>query len=196
MTAPQPLTVLLESASAGDQSAAAKLMSIVYDQLRSMAAAQMAREAGDHTLQPTALVNEAFMRLFPDQSVQWENRRHFFGAAANAMRRILIEHARAARGPKRASPLPLISLDPQSGTEPGTIDAASGTSLDYLALDEALSALESHDPELANIVGLRFFAGLSIESVASLLGVSPRSVNRDWNVARAWLHRRMQGGAA
>ncbi len=188
------VTRLLSSAAAGDSRASAELMAVVYDELRQLARRQLAREKPGHTLEPTALVNEAFLRL-SGTDAKWENRRHFFGAAAIAMRRILIERARAATGPKRGSGKGRQELTESVAGEVGSggVERSPTGIIDYLALDEAVTALEAHDSELATLVSLRFFAGLTIEAVADVLGVSTRSVNRDWNVARAWLYQHMNG---
>jgi RNA polymerase sigma-70 factor, ECF subfamily len=178
------VTQLMVRASGGEQQAAAQLLPMVYDQLKHLAQLRMAGERQDHTLQPTALVHEAYLKLVGGQDVLWENRAQFFFAAAQAMRRILVDHARARGNLKRGGgrkrlPASVIDL---SVTE---------QSDDILALDEALTRLEGISPGVGQVVRLRFFGGLSIEETASALGVSPRTIKRDWTYARAWLSREL-----
>lgn len=146
----------------------------------------MHREPAGHTLQPTALVHEAYLRLMSDQEAKWHDRGHFFGAAAEAMRRILIERARRVAGPMRGGGkqrVPLDQIDPTGTTAPDSL----------LALDEALSLLEEHDSRMAEVVKLRYFAGLNVADTAAALDLSPRTVKREWAVARAWLYQKMGG---
>lgn len=174
------ITLLLEAASRGDARASEELLPLVYDELRQLAAARMAREAAGHTLQPTALVHEAWLRLAGDQGRSWENRAHFFGAAAEAMRRILIERARRKSRLKRGSgqvPLDIAELDIAEALPDDKI----------LLVDEALERLRAEDPEKARVVVLKFFGGLTNEEVASILGQNERTVRRQWNYAKAWL---------
>ena len=180
---PDDITRILTAAGQGDRSAVAKLIPMVYDQMRELARQKLAHEPAGLTLQPTALVNEAYLRLVgsADTPIQFENRRHFFGAAALAMRRILIERARAVAGPKRGGSWTRVALDSVAETPVPHDD------LDWLTLNDAIAALETEDPDLAEIVNLRYFAGLSIEAVAQVLGTSSRTINRDWGVARAFL---------
>jgi RNA polymerase sigma factor (TIGR02999 family) len=189
--ADQRLSDLLARASCGEPGASNDLLPLVYDHLRAMAHAKLAREPAGQTLQPTALVHEAYLRLIGVER-PWADKRHFFAAAALAMRRILVDRARARRGEKRGGNLRRVSLEAVDGDSPGTphdgVDA-----VDWLALEDAMAALEAHDEALAEIVHLRYFAGLSVEEVAHAVGVSSRTINRDWLVARAWLLRRMQG---
>ncbi|HEX4607597.1 MAG TPA: ECF-type sigma factor [Urbifossiella sp.] len=186
------VTRLLDAASAGDRQATADLFAAVYDELRGLAAARMAAEASGHTLQPTALVNEAFVRLVgPADPPRWENRAHFFGAAAEAMRRILIDAARRKKrtrhgGGRARVPLPLeIPADP---------DPAAAA--DLLAVDEVVDQLAAHDPQAAELVKLHVFAGLTVERAGEVLGVSARTAYRVWTFARAWMFRRLDGPPA
>jgi RNA polymerase sigma factor (TIGR02999 family) len=181
------ITELLEAAGRGEPRAQARLLEAVYADLHKLAAAQMRRERPGHTLQPTALVNEAYLRLV-DGQVAWENRRHFFGAAAEAMRRVLVDHARRRGAEKRGGDLERVTLMDLEVPD-------QRQDLDLVELDDALRLLAEHDERLARLVELRFFAGLSIEQTAEVLGISPATAKRDWAYARAWLFDRM-GGAA
>lgn len=180
------VTRLLSAIGQGDPLAAAQLLPLVYEELRRLAARKMAHEPPDHVLQPTALVHEAYARLAgPGDAPKWEGRGHFFAAAAEAMRRILIEQARERQTEKRGGGRARRPLDEADAVfEPG--DPGS-----LLALDEALTRLASREPELARLVQLRFFTGLSVEEAAEALGVSPRTAKRNWAFARAWLRREM-----
>ena len=172
----------MQAACAGDREAYGRLYEAVYAELRRVAGAKLHREAPGHTLQPTALVNETYLRLAP--ACTYENRRHFFAAAAEAMRRILVDHARKRRSEKRGGDLERVTL---SG-----VDAASeGDVVDVLAVDAALTELSASRPRLAQLVSLRCFAGMSIEEAAEALNISPATVKRDWAYARAWLADRM-----
>lgn len=174
------ITALLKDWSGGDRQALERLMPAVYAELRRLAAAQLRAERPDHTLQPTALVHEAYLRLAQQRSVAWANRGHFFRIAARIMRRILVDHARRRRALKRdAEPLRLAA----SGVEP--MDRAP----ELVALDSALDSLEKIDPEQARIVELRFFGGLTVEEAAEATGVSTATIKREWRTARAWLRR-------
>lgn len=168
----------------GDDGALERLVPLVYDELRRIAARQLRGERSNHTLQPTELVHEAFMRLVR-QNVSWQNRAHFFGVAAEIMRRLLVDHARKKRADKRGAGMETIALDER-------IEWPAARDLDIVALDECLTALAELDPQQARVVELRFFAGLSIEETAEVLGVSDSTVKREWRVARAWLLREMQ----
>jgi RNA polymerase sigma factor (TIGR02999 family) len=177
-----PVTRLLREVEAGQPQAAAALLPLVYDQLRELARHRMAEERSGHTLQATALVHEAYLRLVGDRPAGWAGRAHFFHAAAEAMRRLLIEHARARGRVKRGGGgerqrVPLSVIDLAAENEPGEI----------LDLDEAVCRLEKESPDVAAVVRLRFYAGLTIEETAEALGISPQSVKRDWAYARAWL---------
>jgi RNA polymerase sigma factor (TIGR02999 family) len=184
MTTPPPyeVTQLLAAVSEGDSRASAKLLPLVYDELRKLAKARMAHEPTGQTLQPTALVHEAYLRLVGDTNVTWDNRGHFFAAAALAMRRILVERARSRNRIKRGGGRARVELtDGALVSEPPDDD--------LLILDEALERLEKYDKRKADVVMLRYFAGLSIEETAAALGVSPATVKNEWTFARAWLHR-------
>jgi len=183
----EDVTRLLLAWRDGNDQALARLMPLVYDELRRLAASYMRRERPDHTLQPTALLNEAYLRLVDQARVAWQGRAHFFGIAARMMRRILMDHARQHRAAKRGSGGRKLPLD-EAMEEPLRQD------VDLLALDEALSRLEELDPRQSRVVELRFFAGLEVTEVAEVLGISPATVKREWAVARAWLHREIAGG--
>lgn len=178
------VTRLLEAAGGGDAQALERLYEHVYGELRAMANSGMRRERNGHTLQPTALVNEAFIRLNPAEG-SWQNRRHFFGAAARAMRRILVDHARQKQAEKRGDGLERVTL---ADLEIG----APGTDFDVLAVNDALDLLAVEEPRLAELVSLRFFAGLSIADTATAMDLSPATVKRDWVFARAWLMERIE----
>lgn len=174
------VTRLLAAIGAGDAHAERRLLPLVYDELRRLAHQRMAREPPGQTLQPTALVHEAYLRLVGDEPVRWENRAHFFGAAARAMRRILVERARKRAAPKHGGGLKRIPVDDLAIQDP--------EQLDLLALDEALTRFEASDKRAHDVVLLRFFAGLGIEETATALGISPATVKREWAYAKAWLH--------
>jgi RNA polymerase sigma factor (TIGR02999 family) len=185
--APIPLTVLVNAAAGGDPRAAKELLPLVYDELRRLAASRMARERSGQTLQPTALVHEAYLRLIGGgSSVEWNSRRHFFAAAAIAMRRIMVERARRVAGPKRGGGAARVPLSDDAA-------AVEVNLIDWLSLDEALTALERHDRRLHELVMLRFVAGMSMRDVAAAMSLSLRTVERDWEYARAWLYRAMTG---
>lgn len=178
------MTRLLERAGAGSRGASDELLPLVYDELRRLARARLRRERPGQTLQPTGLVHEAYLRLLGDQPTSWQNRRHFFAAAAEAMRRILIERARRAARLKRGGDQERVSL--------GAVAEAIEPRLEeMLDLDHALRALAERDAEMAEVVKLRYFAGLTVEETAAALETSPRSVNRSWTAARAWLLREL-----
>ncbi|MCG8409226.1 MAG: sigma-70 family RNA polymerase sigma factor [Phycisphaerales bacterium] len=180
-----PVTELLALARDGDRTAVSRLVSVLHDELRQLASAQMRHEREGHTLQTTALVNEAYIRLVDQNHSDWENRRHFLAAAAQAMRRILLQHARDRGRQKRGGGWKRVP----------DIDGAlqiPEPNVDVLALDEALEKLQTIDPEKVRLVELRYFAGLTIEEAAKVLGVSPATLKRDWQVARAWLFRELQ----
>lgn len=186
MSAPD-VTQLLVSWSNGDRVALDALTPVVYDELRKLAHRYLMRERHDHTLQSTALVHEAYMRLIDQKNVQWQNRAHFFGVAAQMIRRILCDHARAHQTAKRGGGAAKLSLD-EALAVPG------GRDLNIVALDEALRQLEELDPKQSRIIELRFFTGLSIEETAEVMGISPATVKREWTTARAWLFRELQRG--
>jgi RNA polymerase sigma factor (TIGR02999 family) len=184
------VTHLLDAAAAGDRQAAADLLPLVYDELRKLAAARMAAESPEHTLQPTALVHEAYLRLVGrGDANRWDNRGHFFAAAAEAMRRILVEAARRKRRAKHGGERQRMALD-------ATQIAAPDARHDLLALDAALTRLEAEDPQAAKLVELRHFTGLSVAEAALALGISPRTADRIWAFARAWLHRELAAGVS
>lgn len=179
-TPPQRVTELLHDLSEGKEQALANLLPIVHGELRRQAARYLRRERHNHTLQPTALVNEAFIRLVDQRNVRWQNRAHFFGVAAQAMRRILVDHARAQQRIKRGGVKQNVTLNE------GML-AEAARSIDVLALDEALERLAALDERQARVVELRFFGGLSVEETGTVLGLSPATVKREWSMAKAWL---------
>jgi RNA polymerase sigma-70 factor (ECF subfamily) len=179
------VTQLLANLRNGQPAATSELMPLVYDELHRLARQHMRHERPDHTLQPTALVHEAFLHLVSESERTWQNRTHFIRLAAQVMRRLLIDHARARRTAKREGRLQRIPLD-----EPLLV--TDDQSDELLALNEALDRLAAIDARQSRIVELRFFGGLTVEETADALGVSPKTVKRDWTVARAWLHRELQ----
>lgn len=183
------ITRFLDRLADGDEHAAERLLDVVYAELRLLAQAKLAREAPGHTLQPTALVHEAWLRLVGDERPDWKSRRYFFGACAEAMRRILVERARHKARLKRGGDRERVELADVARDEPLA-------TLDLLALDEALQELAAEDPEKAELVQLRFFAGLTLDQVARTLALSPATVDRHWAYARAFLYQRIQGRGA
>lgn len=183
-THPSRVATLVEAASAGDQQALAELLPLVYDELRRLAAGYLRRERPGQTLQPTALVHDVYLRLLQDSNLSWQSRAHFFGIAARSMRQILVERARARDAVKRGGGQLRVTFDP------GLL-AADQQTFDLEALDEALTRLAAFDAELARLVDVRFFGGLSIEEAAEALGVSPATVKRRWALAKAWLAREL-----
>ena len=179
-------TVMLAAIERGDSQAAESLLNLVYDELRRLAAYKLAQEAPGQTLQPTALVHEAWLKLVGGEARKFENRTHFFAAAAEAMRRILVESARRRQALRRGGDWQQVDLDM---IEP----AAPRLSEDVLALNDALEKLEQKDREKAELVKLRYFAGLTMEQAAEALGISPATAHRYWSYARAWLHREIVG---
>ncbi len=179
------VTRMLREWSAGDPSAADRLLPVVYGELRRLAAACLRRERSGHTLQPTALVNEAWLRL-ADQSTPWQNRAHFLGVAAGAMRRILVDHARRRQAKKRGGEVLRVTLT-------DGVAAGPGNELDLVRLDEALERLAALDERQARMVTMRFFAGLTVEETAEALDVSEKTVKRDWAAAKAFLLRELGG---
>jgi RNA polymerase sigma-70 factor (ECF subfamily) len=175
---------LLRAWGRGDLEAREKLIPLVYEELRRLAAARLRRERPDHTLEPTALVNEAYLRLMGQERVVWQNRAHFYGVAAQMMRRILIDHARGHRRGKRFGVAVRVALDERVGT-------AEQPGCELLLLDQALNELAAIDPQQAQIVELRYFGGLTEGEVASVLTVSRSTVTREWLIAKGWLYRRM-----
>lgn len=180
-----PVTDLLRAWASGDQAALDELLPLVYDELRRQARRYMRAQPAGHTLQTTALVHEAYLRLVGQSSVEWEGRAHFFGVAAKAMRSILVDHARARNAAKRGGWARAITLDDAGGV------AGPQASVDVLALDEALGRLAELDSRKSQLVELRYFGGLGIDEAAAVLGVSPATVKRDWTTARAWLRREL-----
>ena len=178
------VTELLAAVKGGDADAHDALMRAVLDELRVLASAYLANERPNHTLQPTALINEAYLRLLKGGDLGAANRSEFFALAARAMRRVLVDHARSRGRLKRGAGQPLLLIDESSA---GTLDR----SLDLVTLDEALRTLSEIDARKSNVVELRFFGGLTIEEVAKVLAVSPATVKRDWEVARAWLYQQL-----
>ena len=185
--AAEDVSTLLRAWSDGDQSALERLTPVVYDELHRLARRYMKGERSGHSLQTTALVNEAYMRLVDYERMQWQNRAHFFAVSAQLMRRILVEHARR-HNLKRGGGVPHVSLDEASMVD-GDPDA------DLVALDDAMNGLARIDPRKVQVVEMRFFGGLSVEETAEVLKVSPVTVKRDWRAARAWRYRELTGGA-
>lgn len=179
--------MILRDWSGGNRASADALLSLVYDELRKIAAQYLRKERGDHTLQPTALVHEAYLKLIDISDVSWQDRAHFFAVASNVMRHILVDHARARLTDKRGGEVQRIAL------EDAVSFSGERTDIDLLALDEALEQLAAFDPAQSKIVELRFFGGLTIEETAHVLNISPATVKREWTMAKAWLFRRMKG---
>ena len=185
MASPRDVTALLGDWSRGNKTALNQLLPLVYAELRRVAARQLRNERADHTLQPTALVNEVYIRLVDQRQVDWQNRAHFFGVSAQVMRRILVDHARRHDASKRGDGVRCVSIDEAKDV------AAASNEIPILALDRALDRLETIDADLAKIVELRAFGGLTIEEAAHVLSVSPSTVKRDWRTAKAWLTREL-----
>jgi len=177
------ITPILQRIEQGDPHAAGQLLPLVYDELRRLAAAKMAREAPGQTLQPTALVHEVWLRLGGDRQPQWSNRAHFFAAAAEGMRRILIDNARRKRAVRHGGELEKVSAD-ATGFD---VAAPLADAEELLLVNEALDALAAHDPRKAELVKQKYFVGLTLEEAADVLGISPRTAKRDWAYARTWL---------
>jgi RNA polymerase sigma factor (TIGR02999 family) len=185
----QEVTGLLQAWSAGDQEALEKLVPLVYAELHRLAKRYMGRERAGHTLQTSALVNEAYLRLVDAHSVQWQNRAHFFAVSAQTMRRILVDFARAKQNLKRGGGAQQVTLD-----EGLLISSNNGA--DLLALDESLERLAALNPRQSKVVELRYFGGLNEDEISEALKISPRTVRSDWSLARAWLYRDLnQGGS-
>lgn len=183
---PQNVTQLLVGWGNGDKEALDKLVPLVYDELRRQAARYLRRERVGHTLQTTALIHEAYLRLIDQKNVHWQNRAHFFGIAAQLMRRILVDHARTKKRAKRGG------SDVRVSFSEATLKAKA-QDLHIVALDEALERLAEIDEQQSRIVELRFFSGLTVEETAEVLSISRATVKRDWSVAKAWLHREISG---
>ena len=182
---PSNVTGLLQAWRQGDESAMAHLMPLVHGELRRIAQRCLNREPSGHSLQATALVHEAYLRLIDAARVDWRDRAHFFALSARVMRRILVDHARTRGAQKRQADAVRVSFDE-------ALAVSNDTSLDFIALDDALEALATFDVRKSRVIELRFFAGLSVEETASVLNVSPETVMRDWRLARAWLQREMR----
>jgi RNA polymerase sigma factor (TIGR02999 family) len=188
---PEDITRLLREWQGGSSAALERLMPLVYGELRALASRYLSAERRDHTLQTTALVHEAYLRLSGQRAVDWQGRAHFFGIAARLMRRILVDHARRDRRAKRgggAVHLDLEGIEPAAPAPVGRVDA--------YALDRALARLEALDPQQGRVVELRFFGGMTVEEAAEVMGISPATVKREWAVARAWLYRELEGPPA
>jgi RNA polymerase sigma-70 factor (ECF subfamily) len=181
------ITQLLQAMRTGDESAAEKLLPLVYQELHRLAKSYMRRERAEHTLQPTALINEAYLRLANDD-IDWQNREHFIGVAAQVMRRVLVDYARQHNAQMRGGGLKRVELQGELAISPERID-------EVLSLDEALGWLAKENPRQARIVELRYFGGLSVEQTAAMLGIAERSVKRDWALARVWLFRKLRPNA-
>jgi len=180
------LTALLVQWSRGDRAALERLLPMIYDECRRIASRQLRHEHREHTLDPTALVHEAYLRLVDQRSATWENRAQFFGVVAQVMRRILVDYARARYAKKRGGSAVLVSLE-AAAAEPSDPQVA-----DIIAIDEALGRLAARDPDQVRIIELRFFAGLSVEETAHVLARSPRTVKREWRLAKAWLYQELK----
>jgi RNA polymerase sigma factor (TIGR02999 family) len=178
------LTLLLKECGDGKQEALEELLPAVYDELRRLAGSYLRRERADHTLQATALVHEAYLKLIDQHSVNWQNRAHFFGVAAQLMRRILVDHARGHLREKRGGQRQKLSLDEAVGW-------VEESDVDLVALDDALNELARFDERKSRLVELRFFSGLSIDETAEVLGIAPSTVLRDWSLAKAWLYKQI-----
>jgi RNA polymerase sigma factor (TIGR02999 family) len=186
---PNQITALLEQWGRGDQQALEQLTPLVYSELHRLASQYLRRERLDHTLQSTALVNEAYLKLAGQHSMRWQNRAHFFGIAAQLIRRILVDYARSRYAEKRGSSAPKLSLEEITESPPVR-------DLDLIALDDALEDLAKIDARQSRVVELRFFAGLSVEETAEILQLSPATVKREWTAAKAWLFRQLRKQAA
>lgn|SRR5512143_2997946 len=186
-SSPKGVTELLVDWSKGDQKALDELIPLVYGELRRLASRYLRRERPDHTLQTTALVHEAYLRLVDQRDGNWRNRAQFFGVAAQLMRRILVDYARSHGASKRGGDYRRIPFD-------DVIISAEEKDASLLAVDEALNVLALIDPQQSRVIELRIFGGLTVEEVAESLGISPRTVKREWSVAKAWLHRQISKG--
>ena len=180
------ITQLLNDYQGGKKDALDELFPLVYGELRKLAASRMRNERSDHTLQPTALVHEAYLRLIEQHSSDWQNRAHFFGLAAEMMRRILVNHAVKNNADKRFGNQTRLALDE-------IVDFTNGADINLVALDEALNKLAEFDPKQAKIIELKFFGGLTSEEIAEVTGVSDSTVKREWRIAKAWLHEQLKG---
>jgi RNA polymerase sigma factor (TIGR02999 family) len=184
---PQEVTQLLKAMHLGDARAAEELLPLVYGELHRLAKSYMRRERKEHTLQATALINEAYLRLVKED-VDWNSRGHFIGVAANVMRRVLVDYARAHKADRRDGGLKRVEMNEELAIAEGQLEEVA-------QIDEALHRLAEKNPRQARVVELRYFGGLSVEEIAALLDVAPRSVKRDWSLARIWLFRELRPGA-
>jgi RNA polymerase sigma factor (TIGR02999 family) len=196
----QPVTQLLAQWRDGDERAFAQLSALMYEELRELAQRHLRRERSNHTMQKTALVNEAFMRLVGQQAVDWQSRAHFIGLASKLMRRVLVDYARARLADKRGGGVGVLSLDEMAAPEPDEAPDTTPTALQHLdahtqeevsAIDQALQRLEQIDARQAQIVEMRYFGGLTVEQTAEAIGISAATVKREWTLARAWLRREL-----
>jgi RNA polymerase sigma-70 factor (ECF subfamily) len=185
MRASADITGLLVAVSKGEEAARSRLIAVVYDELRRLARGYLRRERRDHSLPPTALVHDAFLKMVDQRRVRWQNRAQFFAIAAHQMRRILVDHARAHQAVKRGAAARVPLTDIQAGEDASDVNV--------LALDAALEKLSERYPRQGQLVELRFFGGLTVAETAAVLGVAPITVKRDWALARAWLYREVQG---
>jgi len=190
------VTQLLLRWRAGDEAALAALLPLVYEELRSLARRHLRHERGSHTLQRTALVHEAFLRIVDQKQVDWESRTQFYGIASQMMRRVLVDHARRRSAAKRGDGAPHVDLDVVLQDEGAGLPLGRQAEIDFAAIDDALKRLEALDPQQGKLVELRFFGGLSIKETADVIGVSPATVKREWAIARAWLQREIMAGAS
>lgn len=187
-TSPHEITQLLQAWRNGDQAALEQLLPVVYQELHKLAHAYLNRERSDHTLQPTALIHEAYLRLLGQHIEQWQNRTHFYGVAAHLMRQILVEHARQRGAGKRGGGAAKLALDE-------ALDYAPEQAAELVALDDALTGLAKFDERKCRVIELRYFAGLNVEETAEVLGISVPTVVRDQRMAQAWLHRELSGAS-
>jgi RNA polymerase sigma factor (TIGR02999 family) len=187
LPARQEVTQVLLSWNDRDANAAERLMPLVYDELRRLARSYLQRERSDHTLQATGLVHEAYLRLVDQSTTSWQNRAHFFSVAAQVMRRILVDHARARQAAKRGGVREKLQFDEE-------LAASDERAVDLISLDDALQELVAFDDRKSRIVELRFFGGLTMEEIAEVLEISPRTIRREWRLAKAWLRREIMKG--
>jgi len=187
-SSPTDVTLMLKRLSAGDQEAVNMLVPVLYDELRRLAAYYLRKERSDHTLQATALVHEAYVRLVDQREVEWKNRNHFFGVAAQLMRRVLLDHARKHQAAKRGGPLRKVKLD-------DAVAMCEENAAELVALDGLLTRLSTIDPQQTRVVELRFFGGMSVEETAEVMNISPATVKREWAMAKAWFARELSRAA-
>jgi RNA polymerase sigma factor (TIGR02999 family) len=193
LPASSDITRLLLQWSSGDEAALGRLLPVIYSELRRIAAVQLRRERPDHTLAPTALVHELYLRLVDQRRATWQHRAQFFGVASQLMRRILVDHARERQTAKRGGSATRVSLEYALDEGEAMAGADGSKAVEVLAVDEALNRLAAVDADQARIVELRFFAGLTVEETAHVLNRSPRTIKREWRLARAWLYRELRG---